>query len=132
MRRTYGALALVLALAGCGHPTTAQPEHQVTTKPARVPADPNGFVGWIGNLGVSKAKPFDRANEICDWFDQGYSFEQVHQAESAVLQRDWPETLDKHAIPAIDATNYYEVGFLISGSAKFVCPEHANKRPSGT
>ncbi len=116
----------MLTLAGCGHPTTAQPEHQVTTRLARVPADPDGFLKWITGLDVANAQPFARANEICDWLDQGYTVDQAIEAETAVIKRDWPNALDRYGRPAIDN---YNVGFLVSGSAKFVCPEHVNKLP---
>ena len=133
MRRTYGALALVLALVGCesnrapspdtGHSAT-QTTAAVTPSAARLPADADGFLTWIARLRVANAEPFARANEICDWFDQGYTLSQVTQAETAVIQRDWSNVLDPYGRTAVNA---YEIGFLISGSAKFVCPEHASK-----
>ncbi|SIL36647.1 Uncharacterised protein [Mycobacteroides abscessus subsp. abscessus] len=132
MQGMYWVLATALALAGCGseatlntnkaYQTTTSEEPQ--TRAVRVPVNPDGFLKWITGLNVAKAEPFARANEICDWFDRGYAYPQVIQAETAVIQRDWTNVLDPYGRPAV---NSYEIGFLVSGSAKFVCPEHADK-----
>jgi hypothetical protein len=68
---------------------------------------------------LAKYVPLDRSNEICDWFDQGYSYDQTLEMEIAVLKRNWPNPVGE--------LNRIKAGALVVGAATFVCPEHHTK-----
>lgn len=120
--------ALILTGCGGGQPvatSTAAPT--ASSKAPRSVTNLTAFLTEVSKLDVAKAKPWERANEICDWFDQGDSLAQVEQAEANVIRRDWPNALDPYGRPAIDK---YNVQILIWAATKYTCPEHANKLPA--
>lgn len=132
MRRMLylATIAGALILTGCsgGQPVaTSTVAPTASSKAPRSVANLPAFLAEVSKLDVAKAKPWERANEICDWFDQGDSLAQVEQAEADVIRRDWPNALDPYGRPAIDK---YNVQILIWAATKYTCPEHANKLPA--
>lgn len=95
-----------------------------SSKAPRSVANLTAFLAEVGKLDVAKANPWERANEICDWFDQGDSLAQIERAEADVIRRDWPSALDPYGRPSIDQ---YNVQLLIWAATKYTCPEHVNK-----
>ncbi|WP_255790300.1 hypothetical protein [Mycobacteroides abscessus] len=132
MRQMLYLVAGFLVLTGCGNDQPA-PTNTVTATPTTTSKAPRSvanlaaFLAEVSQLDVAKAKPWERANEICDWFDQGDSLAQVEQAEADVIRRDWPNALDPYGRPAIDK---YNVQLLVWAATKYTCPEHADKLPA--
>ncbi|MBE5435893.1 Uncharacterised protein [Mycobacteroides abscessus subsp. abscessus] len=129
MRRTLylATIAGVLILTGCGGGQPAAINTVAPTASSKAPrsvANLTAFLAEVGKLDVAKANPWERANEICDWFDQGDSLAQIERAEADVIRRDWPSALDPYGRPSIDQ---YNVQLLIWAATKYTCPEHVNK-----